>query len=301
MLASSPVGGLLHTSLLPGSTLGRLGSQAVPRPHRFPESVVLASTPDGEADDLMAEFRALQKKGGPKESKNSPRAQAKRKRSSLALQDDQVPEAQQPAQELADLKEAPFFAWGQLEDDEFLSRIGKVYGASLVFPSLPIALVTYPLDEQPIQALLSANVGSLAFIILLMLRLYGGWSYIGNRLQEEVGYYEETGWYDGFMSRKPEEIKARDQLLYKDQVAPTVARLQKFGAAAAGLFVGCTVLLNVAAPDDPYAQFETGYLAALQADDQVAAKEAERAKKRGNKPTYCDSRYYRTVAGGGGC
>ena len=38
-----------------------------------------------------------------------------------------------------------------LEDADFAKKIGTVYGALFVFPSLPISLITYPLFEAPIQ------------------------------------------------------------------------------------------------------------------------------------------------------
>ena len=46
-----------------------------------------------------------------------------------------------------------------------------------------------------------------------VLRIYLGWSYVGDRLLSAAVPYEETGWYDGQLFVKPPEVLARDRLL----------------------------------------------------------------------------------------
>lgn len=176
-----------------------------------------------------------------------------------------------------------------------------LYGASFIFPSLPIAAITYELDRQPLQALLAANVGSMALTFVILVRLYVGWSYVGDRLEKDVGYYEESGWYDGFLSVKPKDVRARDELLFKFEVEPVLARVTKFTALVGVAFIASILAFKLAAPLDPYGQFESSYLDNLRGDDAAAMREAQEAGARSNKPTYCDSRYYKAVAGGNGC
>lgn len=47
---------------------------------------------------------------------------------------------------------------------------------------------------QPLEFLLSSGTGALAVVSVLVLRIYLGWSYVGNRLLSAAVDYEETGW-----------------------------------------------------------------------------------------------------------
>lgn len=47
---------------------------------------------------------------------------------------------------------------------------------------------------QPVEFLLSASTGSLLVVAVAMVRIYLGWSYVGNRLLSASVPYEETGW-----------------------------------------------------------------------------------------------------------
>eukprot|EP00614_Pseudopedinella_elastica_P008997 CAMPEP_0172609568 /NCGR_PEP_ID=MMETSP1068-20121228/29549_1 /TAXON_ID=35684 /ORGANISM="Pseudopedinella elastica, Strain CCMP716" /LENGTH=317 /DNA_ID=CAMNT_0013413121 /DNA_START=48 /DNA_END=998 /DNA_ORIENTATION=- len=282
---------------------------------RSPTSRLRSSpdTPDEEEDDAeAARRRYTEMMGGgasgvvnveravPRIAKPVPRRDDSRP---LGLQDEAVPTDQQPAQELLDLKKAPIFKSAQLEDSEFGFFLLKTYAAIFFVVSLPISLVTYDWQTSLAQALVAANFGTVVLEFFLLLRLYVGWTYVGDRLVKDVGYYEESGWYDGFLSVKPPEIVARDKLLYDYEVEPAIKRVTTFGAAALALMLGSFLLLKVVAPADPYAYLEQDYLQNVLQDDARAAAEQRRVLERGGsaKPTYCDDRYYRAVAGGGGC
>lgn len=285
---------------LPNAFVSSAGRSAFPGPVRHACSLppLRASEEEEEEEEPLYQMPGLTM-GGPKEYKTKPR---KRERPpKLAIQDEQVPEDQQPAQELADLKDNALFSWATLDDASFLQRVLTVYGGSLVFPSVPIAVITYPLDREPLQAILAANLGSLALTLVVLLRIWVGWSYVGDRLKKDVGYYEETGWYDGFLSVKPKEISDRDQLLYRFEVAPALDRVQKVGLVAGTALILSMIALRSVAPDDPYAQFDPQYLQTLQYDDDAANEAAQSSIGRNGKPTYCDSRYYKALAGGNGC
>ena len=169
----------------------------------------------------------------------------------LALQDEAVPQEQQPAQELKDLQEAPVFGWAQLSDDELLVRLRNLFAGVWLFVSLPISAVSFHLDREPIQAIFAANFGTFTALTLLMARLYAGWSYVADRLTKDVGYYEQSGWYDGYLSVKPAEIRARDQLLYEFDVEPALNRVTRFGAIMLAASVGSFLLFRLVAPENP--------------------------------------------------
>jgi hypothetical protein len=198
---------------------------------------------------------------GPKLSR-PPRetSRPKQPQSKVALLDDQTPVSQQPAQEFEDLKAAPMYSWGQLEDSAFAKRLAVLYGTVFLVVSLPIALTTYQFPAEVLPALLSANIGTLALIAVLMVRLAVGWSYIGDRLTKDVGYYEDSGWYDGYMSVKPPEISNRDRLLFDLEVQPAVERVKKFtGGAGTALVASMLLLGSVTGGVDPYSQVLIAY------------------------------------------
>ncbi|KAJ1625369.1 hypothetical protein T492DRAFT_880206 [Pavlovales sp. CCMP2436] len=91
------------------------------------------------------------------------------------------------------------------------------------------------------------------------------------------------------MSKKPEEIRARDQFLNEFTVKPVLKKLRPLLAA-----IAVSTVLSVGA----YKMVEG--TPDMQLDDKAAAAEAARAEKTG-KPAYCYDRYYKAMAGGGMC
>jgi hypothetical protein len=178
----------------------------------------------------------------------------------VALLDDRTPVSQQPAQEFEDLKAAPMYSWGQLEDGALATRLAVLYGGVFAAVSLPIALTTYQFPAEVLPALLSANVGTMALLAVLLARLAVGWSYVGDRLTKDMGYYEDSGWYDGFMAVKPPEIRNRDKLLFDLEVQPAVDRVKRFTSGAGTALVASVLLLGVATGGaNPYSQVRSRY------------------------------------------
>lgn len=213
-----------------------------------------------------------------------------------------VPEGQRPANEYLDLIKQPLFGWASQERGSkgLLLRLGLVYAAVFALVSYPIAGATFTQEGYFVQTIAAANVGSIAIVLAVIIRLYSGWGYVGDRLQSKVVEYEETGWYDGnFEKKSPKEI-ARDLFLYRSDVKPVEDRLKIFGLVTAGLFVASCIGLNVATNAKPlFDQYDVGTLERLRYDDKLADVAAEQT---GGKPAYCDSRYYRAIANGGqGC
>lgn len=48
---------------------------------------------------------------------------------------------------------------------------------------------------QPIEWAVAGCLGSLMVVAILVLRIYLGWAYVGDRLLSAAVPYEETGWY----------------------------------------------------------------------------------------------------------
>ena len=120
------------------------------------------------------------------------------------------------------------------------------------------------------------------------------------RLQSKVIEYEETGWYDGDFEEKSEAEKARDLFLYRSNVKPVEERLKKFSLIVGGVWLASCLALNVATSEKPiFDQYDPKMLEKLAYDDKVAEVVQRQSSGR---PTYCESRYYRAVAGGApGC
>ena len=243
----------------PGRGSLTLGASSDDEDRRRLEEMLSGSSSSSEDDPSIGRNNLesfLTDNSGPKLS-TPPRqpSRSKQPQSKVALLDDQTPVSQQPAQEFEDLKAAPMYSWGQLEDIAFAKRLALLYGGVFVVVSLPIALTTYQFPGEVLPALLSANVGTLALVAVLMVRLAVGWSYIGDRLTKDVGYYEDSGWYDGYMAVKPPEIRNRDKLLFDLEVQPAVERVKKFtGGAGTALVASMLLLGSVTGGVDPYSQ-----------------------------------------------
>ncbi|XP_059623985.1 protein CONSERVED IN THE GREEN LINEAGE AND DIATOMS 27, chloroplastic isoform X2 [Cornus florida] len=188
-------------------------------------------------------------------------------------------------------------------------------------PGLEIE-VPFEQRPEPLQFVLAAGTGTLFLVSLIVLRIYLGWSYVGDRLLSAVIPYEESGWYDGQMWVKPPEILARDRLLGSYKVKPVVKLLKQTLVGTGALLVTGVLLFIFATPvedfiQNTFATNETSNVSALKnkkfnirkeellrlpvevkADDDLAAAAAEAADGR---PVYCRDRFYRALAGGQYC
>ncbi|BAW95987.1 hypothetical protein NIES970_09060 [[Synechococcus] sp. NIES-970] len=156
-----------------------------------------------------------------------------------------VPEEQQPLNEYDQLKESWFFSWGSTEMITYIRKVIWVwFWATLIFT--PIAWASFPFDRYPVKLVLSANLGGMFLLSLILIRLYLGWRYIRDRLQTENLTYEESGWYDGQIWQKPEAVLQRDRLIVSYQVAPILSRIQQTGlivvAISSSLIAGLYLL-----------------------------------------------------------
>lgn len=250
-----------------------------------------------------------------------------------ALLERRVPYAQQAVVQLKEVQSEPFYPWAALPLPALLPRLAVVYA---LFAGVGgwVATNTYSFPTDALQIVLAGNMGGCTFVLLFMLRIVSGWSFVSNRLGEEVLDYEESGWADGFQARKPEEVRARDLYLNEFTVKPVLARMRPLMSALAVATVVSIVAFKLV-EGDPNVQYRwarrsvrplssaalppacrltpqtissplsrtlnsADYLSNLQGDDKAAEAERMRAAQSG-KPSYCFDRYYKAVAGGGMC
>lgn len=209
-----------------------------------------------------------------------------------------VPYEQQAVVQLKEVQQGAFYDWGALPAAAICRRLALVY---VVFFAVGCAVAsnTYTMPGEVAAVLLAGNVGGMLLTFLFMVRIYSGWNYVSERLGEAVLDYEESSWADGFMARKPEEVRARDQYLNEFTVKPVLAKLKPILGALAVLLVVSAVGLKVLG-GNPDEQYSAAYLSRLSTDDKAAEAAAARAARSG-KPAYCGDRYYKVIAGGSMC
>ncbi|KAK9810770.1 hypothetical protein WJX73_006093 [Symbiochloris irregularis] len=228
-----------------------------------------------------------------------------------------VPPDQRPVNELASLRDAPLYSWALLKSSAYVQRLTVVWLAFFFLLGIPIASQSFDPYQNTAQFVLSGATGALAVVAVAVIRIYLGWSYVGNRLLSAAVDYEESGWYDGQVFVKPPEVLARDRLLGTYEVKPTLERLKTTLLATGGglLLSGVLLVASITATKDdlyskaaaiPRAVSKEGLiysakvrsLADLKNDDEAAAAEAE--AQRG-VPGYCGDRFFKAFAGGQYC
>lgn len=146
-----------------------------------------------------------------------------------------VPEEQQPVNEYEQLRESWLFCWPTLDLVTYGRKLTWVWLWLGVIVA-PIAAYSFPLTKKPFLFLVSTIQGTCLLLLLVLLRLYLGWFYIGDRLKSEKISYEESGWYDGQVWQKTPEVLTRDRLILSYQVEPILKRLQQ-----TALFLGSVI------------------------------------------------------------
>ncbi|KAL3378346.1 hypothetical protein AABB24_004320 [Solanum stoloniferum] len=236
----------------------------------------------------------------------------------------EVPFEQRPVNEYSSLKDETLYSWAELGPGAFFLRLGGLWLVTFAVLGVPIAAASFNPSKDPLRFLLAASTGTLFLVALIVLRIYLGWSYVGDRLLSAVIPYEETGWYDGQMWVKPPEILARDRLLGSYKVKPVIKMLKQTLVGTGALLVAAVSLFIFATPvedffRDTFTTKENSLSSTstnstnklgirkeellrlpleVKEDDDLAEAAAEAADGR---PVYCRDRYYRALAGGQYC
>ena len=152
-----------------------------------------------------------------------------------------VPAEQQPINEYQGVRESWFYGWGSRDLASYLKPLVILWGLSWVVAG-PMAAASFDPAKHPLPFGLSAAMGALVLPMLALLQLYVGWSHVGGRLRQTTVPYEESGWYDGQLWVKPEEVSNRDRLIVDYQVLPVLQRIRRtLGVFALLLALGLIV------------------------------------------------------------
>lgn len=109
----------------------------------------------------------------------------------------------------------------------------------------PVAAASFTPNKYIAQFLLCGSAGASVGVVLGLIRLYLGWTYVRDRLYSPVIFYEESGWYDGQTWTKPQEVLTRDRLIVSYEIKPIIRRLQITFAGLAGLLVIGTIVWHL--------------------------------------------------------
>mmetsp|Transcript_50312 Transcript_50312/g.100183 ORF Transcript_50312/g.100183 Transcript_50312/m.100183 type:complete len:291 (-) Transcript_50312:289-1161(-) len=224
-----------------------------------------------------------------------------------------IPQDQQPARELQALRNQAFARWA--EDDSYSAKLRGLYLFTMALISLPVSYVTFDvLPKELPQLLISANMGTFAFMLLFIGRLRLAWGEVSGRLKSREVYFEEN--QRGNSVRKQKEVLLRDRLTQQTTVAPVLQRIDSSLFAitiALAIALASGELITAIEGESGPATLKTltgdeatRFTNRLRSDDEFAEREQRRAQRRmqedgtGVKPGYCDSRYYKILAGGNG-
>ncbi|BAZ66245.1 MAG: CGLD27 family protein [Pelatocladus maniniholoensis HA4357-MV3] len=155
-----------------------------------------------------------------------------------------VPTEQQPLNEYEELKSSWLFSDCALNWGDYITKIAWVWGLSWLVAA-PVAAASFTPHKYTMQFILSGAAGGSIGVVLALLRLYLGWSYVRDRLTSPIIFYEESGWYDGQTWTKPPEILNRDRLIVSYEIKPIIKRLQITFAGLAVSFVVGTIVWHL--------------------------------------------------------
>ncbi len=137
-----------------------------------------------------------------------------------------VPAEQQPINEYQDVRESWFYGWGSCDLAGYLKPVVILWLVGWAVAG-PLAAASFAPAKHPVTFGLSAAMGALVLPMLTLLQLYVGWAHVGGRLRQTTVPYEESGWYDGQLWVKPEEVSNRDRLIVDYQVQPVLRRIRR--------------------------------------------------------------------------
>ncbi|MDF5718945.1 MAG: CGLD27 family protein [Rhizonema sp. PD37] len=155
-----------------------------------------------------------------------------------------VPTEQQPLNEYEELKSSWLFRDCTLSWREYITKIVWIWGLSW-FVAGPVASASFSPYKYTAKFILTGTLGASVGVVLAVVRLYLGWSYIRDRLASPVIFYEESGWYDGQTWKKPLEVLTRDRLIVSYSLQSILQRLKITFAGLAVLFVTGTIVWHL--------------------------------------------------------
>ena len=144
---------------------------------------------------------------------------------SISKKDCPVPFDQQPLNEYLSLKESQFFAWSTKATKEYIFTIFYLLIVLLVF-FYPFIYSLLSIKKFFFKSIVLDVLLVNSIILLILLRLYLGWSYVIKRLLSATIFYEESGWYDGQIWVKTANSLMQDRLIGIYEVMPFIQRIK---------------------------------------------------------------------------
>ncbi|MEA5448887.1 CGLD27 family protein [Leptolyngbya sp. CCNP1308] len=148
-----------------------------------------------------------------------------------------VPAEQQPLNEYQDVRESWFYSWGSRDLTGYLKPLIILWLVGWGVAG-PMAAASFAPAKHPLPFGLSGALGAMVLPMLTLLQLYVGWAHVGGRLRQTTVPYEESGWYDGQLWVKPEEVSNRDRLIVDYEVQPVLQRIRRTLGVMALLLAG---------------------------------------------------------------
>ena len=134
-----------------------------------------------------------------------------------------VPREQQPTNEFIELSKSQVFSWPKTKKTLILILIKFWVGAFVLF--LVISSGSVYFKTSLLKYILLSLFSSLSIPLLISIRLYLGWNHIFKRLTSEKVEYEESGWYDGQVWKKPLALKEKESLIASIEVKPILKNI----------------------------------------------------------------------------
>lgn len=123
------------------------------------------------------------------------------------------------------MRDSWFYRWGSFDLKGYLQPLVVLWGIGWLITG-PIVSASFAPSRYPLHFALLSFTAAFVLPILALAQLYIGWLHIGQRLQQALVPYEESGWYDGQVWQKPEETLNRDRLVMDYQVKPILQRVK---------------------------------------------------------------------------
>lgn len=134
-----------------------------------------------------------------------------------------VPFDQQPLNEFYALKDSCLFSYFGLRFKNYIYSIVCVCCISaILFTPLVLAIKIFSLIQFFALEFLLVTFT----LVIILMRLYLGWSYVVKRLLSATIFYEESGWYDGQIWTKTAEMLIKDRLIGMYYVLPVLRRIK---------------------------------------------------------------------------
>ena len=134
-----------------------------------------------------------------------------------------VPREQQPTKEFIELSKSSIFSWPKTKKSLIYVLIKFWVITFVIFLIISSGSINF--EKFIFKYILLCFFSSLSIPFLISIRLYLGWDHVFKRLISERVEYEESGWYDGQVWKKPLVLREKETLIASVEVKPILRNL----------------------------------------------------------------------------